>query len=98
MPSKISADLTFHSTLSLLFSPEIQVQNRAQAHLGLVLCERLISTPVQVVPSCIVCSSMNYRTQSQTYGFSHFHLIRSHQFQMLCRVILIISPTLVHIT
>ncbi|KAI6146903.1 hypothetical protein BKA82DRAFT_4157094, partial [Pisolithus tinctorius] len=49
MLSKISADLTFFSTPSLLFAQKTQVQNRAQAHLGLALCEHMISMPVQVV-------------------------------------------------
>ncbi|KAI6002637.1 hypothetical protein F5J12DRAFT_840278, partial [Pisolithus orientalis] len=49
MLSKISAGLTFYSTPSLLFAPKTRVQNRAQAHLGLVLCDHIISMPVQVV-------------------------------------------------
>ena len=36
-------DSTFHSTLESLFS-------QSEAHIGLVLCERLVNMPVQVIP------------------------------------------------
>jgi len=38
-----TADLAFHASLQTLFS-------QSEAHVGLVLCERLINMPVQVVP------------------------------------------------
>ncbi len=36
-------DSAFHSTLESLFS-------QSEAHIGLVLCERLVNMPVQVIP------------------------------------------------
>ena len=38
-----TADPAFHATLQALFS-------QSEAHVGLVLCERLVNMPVQVVP------------------------------------------------
>ena len=47
--SKTSIEPAFHSTLSSLLAPKTQVHDQSQAHLGLVLCERLINMPVQVI-------------------------------------------------
>jgi len=48
--AKSATEPAFHATLSSLLAPKTRVQDQAQAHLGLVLCERLINMPVQVVP------------------------------------------------
>ncbi|KAI6002650.1 hypothetical protein F5J12DRAFT_913858 [Pisolithus orientalis] len=79
MLSKISADLTFYSTLSLLFAPEIQVQNQAQAHLGLVLCERLINMPVEIFPPmyCMLVDELQDAVaDGDPYHFAHSRAYR----------------------
>ena len=48
--SKSATEPAFHTTLSSILAPKTPVQDQAQAHLGLVLCERLINMPVQVIP------------------------------------------------
>ncbi|KAI6142162.1 BCP1 family [Pisolithus tinctorius] len=61
-------------TLSLLLAPKIQVQNQAQAHLGLVLSERLINMPVQVVPPMyrmLVDKSQDAVADGDPYNFTH---------------------------
>ncbi|KAI6002634.1 p21-C-terminal region-binding protein-domain-containing protein [Pisolithus orientalis] len=78
MLSKISADLTFHSTLSSLLAPKTQVQNQAQAHLGLVLSERLINMPVQVVPPMyrmLVDELQDAVADGDPYNFTHYLFI-----------------------
>ncbi|KAI6142172.1 p21-C-terminal region-binding protein-domain-containing protein [Pisolithus tinctorius] len=79
MLSKISADPTFFSTPSLLFAPKTQVQNRAQAHLGLVLWEHMISMPVQVVSAMyhmLVDELQDAVADGDPYNFTHSRAYR----------------------
>ncbi|KAG6848556.1 hypothetical protein H0H93_015964 [Arthromyces matolae] len=68
---KSSADPTFHSTLQALFS-----QN--QSHVGLVISERLINMPVQVVPPMysMLTREMQWAIDdNEPYTFSHYIFI-----------------------
>ncbi|KAF5355869.1 hypothetical protein D9756_004339 [Leucocoprinus leucothites] len=66
-----SGDQSFHSTLHALFS-----QN--QHHVGLVICERLINMPVQVIPPMYKMLADELRqamSENKPYNFSHFLFI-----------------------
>ncbi|KAF9007900.1 p21-C-terminal region-binding protein-domain-containing protein [Cyathus striatus] len=76
---KASSDLAFHSTLNALFS-----QN--QHHVGLVVCERLINMPVQVIPPmyrmlgdevkrAVEEASLSVLSSNEPYTFSHLLFI-----------------------
>ncbi|KAG6329125.1 hypothetical protein ID866_9964 [Astraeus odoratus] len=73
--SKTSADPSFHSTLSSLLAPKMQVQDQAQPHVGLILCERLINMPVQVIPPMyrmLVEEIKDAIADGDSYEFSHY--------------------------
>ncbi|KAJ3572323.1 hypothetical protein NP233_g3160 [Leucocoprinus birnbaumii] len=66
-----SGDQAFHNTLHALFS-----QN--QQHVGLVICERLINMPVQVIPPMYKMLADELRqaiSNNEPYNFSHFLFI-----------------------
>ncbi|KAF7784835.1 hypothetical protein Agabi119p4_1000 [Agaricus bisporus var. burnettii] len=66
-----SGDRDFHDVLHTLFS-----QN--QQHVGLVICERLINMPVQVIPPMYRMLTEELRraiSNSEPYQFSHFLFI-----------------------
>ncbi|KAI6046977.1 p21-C-terminal region-binding protein-domain-containing protein [Pisolithus marmoratus] len=76
--SKTSADLAFHSTLSSLLAPKTQDPNQAQAHVGLILCERLINMPVQIVPPMyrmLVDEIQDAAADGDPYIFTHYLFI-----------------------
>ncbi|KAI6020699.1 p21-C-terminal region-binding protein-domain-containing protein [Pisolithus microcarpus] len=78
MLSKTSKDPVFHSTLSSLLAPKTQVQNQAQTHVGLVLCERLINMPVQTVPPMyrmLVEEIKDAVADGDPYNFTHYLFI-----------------------
>ncbi|KAG6330127.1 hypothetical protein ID866_8962 [Astraeus odoratus] len=73
--SKTSADPSFHSTLSSLLAPKTQVQDQAQPHVGVILCERLINMPVQVIPPMyrmLVEEMQDAIADGDPYEFSHY--------------------------
>jgi hypothetical protein len=47
---KSATDPAFQVTLQSLLGPAALAQNPSPNHVGLVLCERLINMPVQVIP------------------------------------------------
>ncbi|KAF9446785.1 hypothetical protein P691DRAFT_707922 [Macrolepiota fuliginosa MF-IS2] len=64
-------DKAFHATLSGLFS-------QTQHHVGLVICERLINMPVQVIPpmySMLADELQRSISANEPYIFSHFLFI-----------------------
>lgn len=76
--SKSATEPAFHTTLSSLLAPKTRVQDQAQAHLGLVLCERLINMPVQVIPPMyrmLVEETKDAIADGGAYEFSHYLFI-----------------------
>ncbi|KAG6877335.1 hypothetical protein C0992_010245 [Termitomyces sp. T32_za158] len=68
---KASADPAFHATLQALF-------NQTQTHVGLVLSERLINMPAQVVPPMytMLAREMQWAIDdNEPYTFSHYLFI-----------------------
>lgn len=47
---KTKPDPSFYDTVSSLLATDVQSQNQTQTHVGIVVGERLINMPVQVIP------------------------------------------------
>jgi len=66
-----TADSAFHATLQTLFS-------QSEAHVGLVLCERLINMPVQVVPPMynMLADEIKWAlADGEPYNFTHLIIL-----------------------
>ncbi|KAH7884050.1 p21-C-terminal region-binding protein-domain-containing protein [Phlebopus sp. FC_14] len=73
--SKTSSDTAFHGAISSLLAPKTQLQSQPQAHVGLVICERLINMPVQVIPPMyrMLVEEMEEAVEDgDPYTFTHY--------------------------
>lgn len=72
---KTKPDPSFYDTVSSLLATDVQSQNQTQTHVGIVVGERLINMPVQVIPPMyrmLVDEMKQAITSGKPYEFTHY--------------------------